>query len=337
MPVYKIPQNVEAEDKLLGPFTFKQFLFLIITAIAGLLAWGLWNVNPVLVIIPLPIILIFGFLGVYHREDQPVETYLLAALNFMLRPKKRVWSQEGIPDNVEITAPKRQPLPRVRTQEEYTSQLKKLAEMLDTRGLTAKESVIQLPTETSEKNEDDDRLFMPKFDQTTSKTVQVDVKAEDDILDPDNTTVMQNFRKLAEDAAKKVRDQAVERMREKPETPKPGNTILPTNTIPANDKKTLADDPNVKYDPFPAMHQRKMNPETGEILMTGKEQEEYENASISTINTMTPASLDAILELSKNDDLKVSQIAAQAQRRQQQFNQPQYGPTTNPATSTPTT
>ncbi len=30
MATYKIPQNVEAEDKLIGPFSFKQFIFLIL-------------------------------------------------------------------------------------------------------------------------------------------------------------------------------------------------------------------------------------------------------------------------------------------------------------------
>ncbi len=32
MAVYKVPQDVEAEDKLLGPFSMRQFIYLIIAA-----------------------------------------------------------------------------------------------------------------------------------------------------------------------------------------------------------------------------------------------------------------------------------------------------------------
>ena len=35
MAQYKVPQDVEAEDKLLGPFTFRQFVYLMI--IGGLI------------------------------------------------------------------------------------------------------------------------------------------------------------------------------------------------------------------------------------------------------------------------------------------------------------
>ena len=38
MAQYKVPQDVEAEDKLLGPFTFRQFIYLMIAG--GLIAVG---------------------------------------------------------------------------------------------------------------------------------------------------------------------------------------------------------------------------------------------------------------------------------------------------------
>ena len=41
MAVYKVAQDVEADDKLLGPFTARQFIYLIIVALSGLVAWFL--------------------------------------------------------------------------------------------------------------------------------------------------------------------------------------------------------------------------------------------------------------------------------------------------------
>ena len=88
---YKVPQDVEAEDKLLGPFSFRQFIYLIIVALAGLGAFALFQLFPPLVIIPVPIILFFGALALPIRKDQPMEIYLAAVLSFYLKPRKRLW------------------------------------------------------------------------------------------------------------------------------------------------------------------------------------------------------------------------------------------------------
>lgn len=63
MSVYKVPQDVEAEDKLLGPFSFRQFVFLIIAVIGIAIAYGLSTILLPLAIIPVPIILFFGALA----------------------------------------------------------------------------------------------------------------------------------------------------------------------------------------------------------------------------------------------------------------------------------
>ncbi|NDG30951.1 PrgI family protein, partial [bacterium] len=46
MAVYTVPQDVEADDKFVGPLSFKQFIFIGIGAIAGYLSFlalkGFW-------------------------------------------------------------------------------------------------------------------------------------------------------------------------------------------------------------------------------------------------------------------------------------------------------
>ena len=78
MAVYKVAQDVEADDKLLGPFSFRQFVYLIIVAISLGLAWGLSQLFIALAIIPLPITILFGALALPLRKDQPMEVYLAA-------------------------------------------------------------------------------------------------------------------------------------------------------------------------------------------------------------------------------------------------------------------
>ena len=78
MAQYKVPQDVEADDKLIGPFSFRQFVYLLIAA--GLIALGvaLFQVFPLLIIIPLLSAVLFIILALPLKKDQPMETYLAA-------------------------------------------------------------------------------------------------------------------------------------------------------------------------------------------------------------------------------------------------------------------
>ena len=57
MAQYKVPQDVEADDKLVGPFTFRQLCYLFIAFGLGALAVLLFNIFPLLAAIPVPFIL----------------------------------------------------------------------------------------------------------------------------------------------------------------------------------------------------------------------------------------------------------------------------------------
>lgn len=136
MSSYKVPQDVEAEDKLLGPFTFRQFIYLIIVAIAIALAWGLAQILLPLAILPLPIIIFFGALALPLRKDQPMEIYMAAVVSYFLRPKKRLWQPDGIDSPVEITVPKiiEKQLAKDISPDEAFNRLGYLAEVVDSEG-----------------------------------------------------------------------------------------------------------------------------------------------------------------------------------------------------------
>jgi hypothetical protein len=136
MAVYKVPQDVEADDKLIGPFSFRQFIYLIIVAIAIAIAWGLSQLFIPLAIIPLPVIIFFGALALPLRKDQPMEIYLAAVVSFYLKPRKRLWRADGIQSLVEITAPKVVEIQRTKdlTQTEAERRLSYLADIVDTGG-----------------------------------------------------------------------------------------------------------------------------------------------------------------------------------------------------------
>lgn len=136
MSVYKVPQDVEAEDKLLGPFSFRQFIFLIIAVVSLGVAYILARILLPLGLIPVPIALFFGALALPLRKDQPMEVYLAAVISFMLKPKRRLWQPDGIEYLVEVTAPKTEETTRRNSydQEEVQRRLSYLANLVDSRG-----------------------------------------------------------------------------------------------------------------------------------------------------------------------------------------------------------
>jgi hypothetical protein len=141
MATYKVLQDIEAEDTFLGPLTLKQFIFGAIAIVSSyvcflLITKGIW----VLVIPIVPVILVMGFLAFPWGRDQPTETWLLAKIRFMFKPRVRIWNQSGIQELVKITAPP----PAVQytgddlSQDEVKSRLKALAETIDSRGWVVK-------------------------------------------------------------------------------------------------------------------------------------------------------------------------------------------------------
>jgi hypothetical protein len=61
--VYKVPQDVEADDKLLGPFSFRQFIYLMVAAGLAAIAVFLFQIFPGLIVIPAPFLIFFVVLA----------------------------------------------------------------------------------------------------------------------------------------------------------------------------------------------------------------------------------------------------------------------------------
>lgn len=136
MATYKVPQDVEAEDKLLGPFTFRQFVYLMVILGLVLTVVGLFQIFPLLAVIPVPFILFFGVLALPIKKDQPMETYLAALVSFYTKPKKRYWIAGQSDSTIQIIAPKRTEPIRARniTEDEASHRLSFLAELVDSEG-----------------------------------------------------------------------------------------------------------------------------------------------------------------------------------------------------------
>lgn len=222
MATYKVLQDIEAEDKILGPLTLKQFIFAIITIAIGFVGFqlitttGLGILRYLLIFILLPPFLVFGFLASPIGRDQPNDVWLLARLRYILKPHKRVWDQDGMSNLVTITAPKydEKRLTDDLNQQEVTSRLKALANTLDSRGWAVKNVDV-----TTYKSADflvqtsigSDRLIDPMNLAVISPDENSSVI---DVLDESNSRVAQKLGEMVEKSESNHRQQVIQNMQQ---------------------------------------------------------------------------------------------------------------------------
>lgn len=140
MAQYKVIQDIEAEDKLLGPLSLRQFIYAIIVIVLGFIAFKLITVQWYLAIPFLPPMLFFGLLAAPFGQNQSSEVWMLAKIRFFVFPRVRIWNQSGIEELVHITVPKKvdKYVSKGFTNDEVKSRLSALANTLDTRGWAIK-------------------------------------------------------------------------------------------------------------------------------------------------------------------------------------------------------
>jgi predicted outer membrane protein len=220
MAVYKVIQDVEAEDKLLGPLSFKGFIYAIIALACGYINFRLLLLGTPIKWVMLPIFLLpmalFGVLASPLGREQPTEVWLLSKIKFFIKPRKRLWDQDGLEELVTITAPKKneQRLTKDISQSEVHSRLKTLASTLDTRGWAIKNVDTNLNISVPEAPGaalSSDRL-VANAGYTQSAQV-IDIHAADDILDEQNNPTAQKFASLMQDADEKRRKDVLQTMK----------------------------------------------------------------------------------------------------------------------------
>ena len=219
MAVYKVIQDIEAEDKLLGPLTLKQFIFAIISAGFIFVAFMIVSKTGLIYLaIPfLPFIIVSGVLAAPLSKDQPTDLWLAARIRFLLKPRKRIWDQSGIKELVTITVPKKEikQLTKNLSQGEVKSRLEALADTLDSRGWAVKNvglNSYQNPAFAYAYAGGEDRLIDPS--SLPYAVEDTTVSSSEDILDPLNNPTAQHFEEMVQASTAQHKAQAVQKMQQ---------------------------------------------------------------------------------------------------------------------------
>ena len=89
---FKVPQFIDIEDKLFGPFTFQQFAYIV--GGAGII-FVLYKLLPLWIgiFLILPVAALTVLLVFYKVNEKPFIFYLQAGLNYFVSSKLYIWKQ----------------------------------------------------------------------------------------------------------------------------------------------------------------------------------------------------------------------------------------------------
>lgn len=236
MGQYKVPQNVESEDKLLGPLTMKQFIYAIIGLGWGFLIWRILSPGgtaaiPVMLLLIVPISGFMLLLAFGKREEQSFENYLIALIRFNVVPRKRIWLKDDYKGEVIIDAPP-PPKPVAPSKEDIArvhSRLQQLSLVVDTRG-HAKPADVQLPDDANRAAEFSQRVFTPA--ELQKPILEGGVQEQDDVLATTEATAAQAQKvdELLQNQEYSIREEAMKKMSQAAENPEATTTETPAQT-----------------------------------------------------------------------------------------------------------
>lgn len=135
---YKVPQNIDLEDKIIGPLTLIQFLYLLVGGIIDYLLLNFLKGGILFYILAIPIAIFALALTFIKIQDRPLSHFVKAGLIYLQSPHVRLWKRQGmkiefINKKIEKKKVYKSP-PKKRIEK---SELEKLAQMLDTQRVSA--------------------------------------------------------------------------------------------------------------------------------------------------------------------------------------------------------
>jgi len=351
MSTYKVIQDIEAEDKLVGPLTLRQCIYAAIAATCLYLSFlSLTKHAQFMLAIFLPIAFMTGFFAFPWGADQPTEIWALAKIRFFLKPRRRIWDQSGVKELVSILVPKRveHRYTNGLDQDEVRSRLTALANTIDSRGWAVKNVNVNLITEQSQEAlYNSDRLVSAS--SLPQEVSAIDVRASDDILDEAANPIAQQFNTMINASTAAHRQQIMAQMASPtPAAPQPTSANPQTDywfmqqptATPVQPPPTDMSSTSTPYQPVPLTSIPAATPTAEEEAMIARFKKENSSQTVAyghlkTVKTLeqqaaeaaqaraaanakpsvTPEDQAAIINFASNDDFSVATIARQAHKQ----------------------
>lgn len=90
---YQVPQFIEVEDKIVGPLTLKQFIYLAGAAGFCVIFFSYLNII-VAILLSIPVVALAAALSFYKMNGKPFIEVVEAGFNYLARSKLLLWKHE---------------------------------------------------------------------------------------------------------------------------------------------------------------------------------------------------------------------------------------------------
>lgn len=90
---FEVPQFIEVEDKIVGPFTWKQFVYLAGGA-GMLIILKLLLPFFIFLLLALPVMGLAGFLAFYRINNRPFSAFLESFAHFVTKDRLYLWRKQ---------------------------------------------------------------------------------------------------------------------------------------------------------------------------------------------------------------------------------------------------
>ena len=128
-----MPKFTDIEDKIIGPFTVKQFLAMVVGGILIFLFWALFSAGVLFFILTILTAVLTSIIAFVKFNGRPILSNVPYLTKFFLTPRYRVFSRINETSLVMKKTEKPLEIPETAQESptEFASRLKKLAYLLD--------------------------------------------------------------------------------------------------------------------------------------------------------------------------------------------------------------
>jgi hypothetical protein len=207
---YKVIQDIEAEDHILGPLTLRQFIYGLVAALFFYISFIVIS-KSVIFLLPIFLLpaLIAAFFAFPFRKDQPTEIWALAKIRFLFKSRVRLWNQSGIKELVTVTAPKKveKHLTNGLSQNEVRSRLEILADTIDSRGWAVKNISANTIAPTLLNRQTSDRII--DLSSIPKPVPDYEINPTEDILDETQNPLAQHLSQMIDQSSAEHRQQLI--------------------------------------------------------------------------------------------------------------------------------
>jgi hypothetical protein len=346
MATYKVLQDIEAEDKLVGPLSLRQCIYAAIAILAGYLSFIVIKKGfPYVAVVFFPFLVFGVFFAIPWSKQQSTEVWALAKIRFALKPRRRIWDQSGVKNLVTVTAPRQLntgPTIRDMSENEVRSRLQALADTIDSRGWAVKNVNVNMNAQPYSFAPQSDRLVDPS--SMPQPVSDAPTTASDDMFDLSNNPIAQQFEEKISASTAAHRQQAISTLNNPAQAAVPAatNWYLPQQTAggapaTAPTQEVLQQAQEIRAQqtllptPHVSSHLRTIQPLSVQQAQAAQQAAVAPAApapapvpTTTAVTTtaapiaqppVTEAPNPAILELANNNDLNVATIAREAQHR----------------------